>query len=281
MGDTTKVNWADKTFSPWFGCTQVSAACDHCYAMDWANLHKMVQWGPHAERRRASDAYYRQTAKWQNHAVSMRERPRVFPSLCDPFDNHKSIKQEWRNKFYATIAATPNLDWLLLTKRPQNVRGLVPIDWLNSWPANVWVGVTVENQEEHDRRMPHLRAIPAPVRFLSMEPLLGPVELDLRGIHWVIAGGESGREARPTHPNWIRSVRDQCAEADVPFLMKQWGEFMPADSEEFQMLAVTEKKFARMSEYVKPTDGMYRVGTNKSGRMLDGQLHHEFPRIAA
>jgi protein gp37 len=166
-------------------------------------------------------------------------------SMADVFDNHRSILPDWRANLWSLIAATPHLDWLLLTKRPQNIAKMLPPTWSDGWP-NVWLGTTVENQTEADRRIPHLLATPARVRFLSCEPLLGPVDLTrvknpvcgevcaLTGylgtgmygdygpkLAWVICGGESGPGARPMHPDWARSLRDQCQAAGVPFFMKQ------------------------------------------------------------
>jgi protein gp37 len=142
--------------------------------------------------------------------------------LADVGDNHASILPEWRDDLWALIRATPNLDWLLLTKRPQNLVKYLPADWGGGYP-NVWIGCTAENQAEYDRRKPALLAIPAVVRFLSMEPLLGPVDMgDMTGLHWIITGGENGPKYRHAEPDWFRGLRDQCAMSGVPFLFKQW-----------------------------------------------------------
>lgn len=249
MAEDTSIEWAHHTFNPWMGCTKVSPACDHCYAERDTARWKMVEWGPHAERRRTKT--WGNPVKWNRQAEAEGKRYRVFcASLADVFDNHKSITHEWRNDLWKMIVDTPHLDWLLLTKRPQNAAKLLPSYWMRSGlPPNVWVGTTVENQTEADRRIPHLLNIPARVRFLSCEPLVGPVTLDLLpshlhsrdcayviedapapctcaaihgGISWVITGGESGPNYRPANPDWFRSLRDQCAAADVPFLFKQW-----------------------------------------------------------
>lgn len=164
--------------------------------------------------------------------------------MADVFDNHKSIEQSWRDDLWELIKATPNLDWLLLTKRPQNIRKFLPPEWFP--PANVWIGITVEDQKTADQRIKHLSQIPQAVRFLSCEPLVGSVDLTdvawfnglrfnaLTGqlhnehgfvfeLNWVIAGGESGCKARPSDPDWFRSLRDQCKASQVPFLFKQWS----------------------------------------------------------
>ena len=250
MGENSKIEWTTHTFSPWIGCTKVSAACDHCYAEGWAKRSGLVEWGPHGERRRTKT--WGNPIKWNKAAAGADERPRVFcASLADVFDNHKSILPEWRADLWSLIEATPNLDWLVLTKRPQNIARYVPTAWLAKCPDNVWMGTTVENQEEYDRRVPHLLGIPAAVRFLSMEPLLGPVNMgDMSGLGWVIAGGESGPNSRPVNPDWFRSLRDQCEAAKVPFLFKQW-------------------------------EGKTQPAIKALGRALDGVVHDGYPRARA
>lgn len=177
MAENSKIEWTDHTFNPWTGCTKVSPACDHCYAEGWAKRSGHVQWGPHGDRRLTSAANWRKPLKWNEEARRLGIRYRVFcASLADVFDNHHSIMQDWRAQLWALIRATPNLDWQLLTKRPQNIAKMLPSDWGDGWP-NVWIGTTVENQVEADRRIPIFLNVPARVRFLSCEPLLGPLEL--------------------------------------------------------------------------------------------------------
>jgi len=254
MAETSKIEWTDATFNPWVGCTKISPACDHCYAEGWAKRAGNPElW--QGERRRTSAVNWRMPVKLNALAVTEGRRLRVFcASLADVFDNQ--VPADWREDLWALIRATPMLDWQLLTKRPQNIGKMLPADWGQGWP-NVWLGTTVENQAEADRRIPHLLATPAAVRFLSCEPLLGPVDLrhmdqdifDAVGdaltgkwrwrdgptrqetprINWVIAGGESGPGARPMHPDWARSLRDQCAAAGVAFHFKQWGEWLSGE----------------------------------------------------
>lgn len=169
--------------------------------------------GPHAPRKRTSAANWRKPLAWNRAAAAAGERHRVFcASLADMFDNHASILSEWRDDLWALIEATPNLDWMLLTKRPGNIGNKLPVpfDFDRLYP-NVWLGCTVVSQTEADREIPKLLAVPAVVRFLSMEPLLGPVDLTKvsawRDIDLVIVGGESGPGARPIHPDWARSLR--------------------------------------------------------------------------
>ncbi|BBU58555.1 hypothetical protein KU6B_48200 [Mameliella alba] len=301
MAELSKIEWCDHTFNPWIGCTKVSPACDHCYAeaRDRRFNPRSGHWGPHADRRRTSAANWRKPLKWDREAAKAGTSPRVFcASLADVFDNHRSIAPEWRRDLYRLIEDTPHLDWLLLTKRPQNLAKLAPARWVHDGcPPNVWIGTTVENQAEADRRIPHLLSIPARVRFLSCEPLLGPVNLlvtDHRGhdisalrgiacdpsdpdgpdeyyrtgkIHWVIAGGESGTGARPSNPQWFRDLRDQCTAADVPFHFKQWGEW------------VSVSEVEGPGDHHTFPDGrtVRRIGKSRAGRTLDGVTHDGMP----
>lgn len=233
MAENSKIEWTDHTFNPWVGCTKVSPACDHCYAEGWAKRtgHPELWAG---ERRRTSAANWQGPRKWNRAAEGAiaQRRPRVFcASLADVFDNQ--IPERWRDDLWHLIDQTPHLDWLLLTKRPQNIAKMLPTPaigapaWGDGWP-NVWLGTTVESQEEADRRIPHLQAVPAAVRFLSCEPLLEPVHLrDRRGIDWVICGGESGGGARTMAPAWAASLRDQCGVAGIAFFMKQMTKKAP------------------------------------------------------
>jgi len=268
MGENTKIEWATHTFNPWVGCTKVSPACDHCYAEGWAKRTGQGHlW--EGQRRRTSMSNWQKVRKWNREARAAGRRDRVFcASLADVFDNQ--VPSEWRRELWHYIEQTPSLDWLLLTKRPQNIAKMLPDPgtgvkpWGDGW-KNVWLGTTVENQAEADRRIPHLLAVPAVIRFLSCEPLLGPLDLTLDnlvctdcprcsdgsliepdtganacrrcdstgksdewGIDWVICGGESGPGARPMHPGWARALRDQCAKAGVAFHFKQWGEWVGA-----------------------------------------------------
>lgn len=270
MSADTKIEWCDATFNPWEGCTKVSPGCAHCYAENrnarW-NGGTSLNWGPGAPRRRTSAANWKLPIKWNTHASRVQlsqstyttpHRPRVFcASLADWLD--EAVPVQWLADLLSLIHATPHLDWLLLTKRPQNFEGRIWRVWndcgipaacwdmVRSWskgvqPPNVWIGTTVENQDMADTRIPILLHIPAKVRFLSCEPLLEPVYLGLLeasspaqrerlikmpppmgGIDWVICGGESGPNARQFHSAWARSLRDQCAAAAVPFFMKQMG----------------------------------------------------------
>lgn len=294
MGAVSKIEWTDATFNPWVGCMKVSPACDNCYAEGWAKRAGDVKWGAPGqgagERRRTSEKNWNLPRRWnrehEKFFAEHRRRRRVFcASLADVFDNQ--VPQEWRDDLWALIRDTPNLDWLILIKRIENAVRMLPEDWGDGYP-NVWLGVTVESQEYADRRIPILLNTPAHIRFLSIEPMVGPVDLTsvryedvtnidvLRGRHgitppmagrnssvdWVICGGESGPNARPMTPDWARSLRDQCSAAGVPFLFKQWGDWAPHPH---------DVKFHRGAERLE------RVGKAKAGNHLDGRQHLEFP----
>jgi protein gp37 len=222
MAENTKIAWCDHTFNAWWGCDRVSPACDDCYAAAWAHRLGMNNlWL--GDRRFFGDAHWREPLKWARKANGT--RPRVFTnSMADVFDNHQDVGPA-RWKLWNLIRETPEIDWLLLTKRIGNARRMLPEDWGRSYP-NVWLGITVINQEEADRDIPKLLEVPAAVRFLSCEPLLGPIDLErschaLLGLDWVIVGGESGRKARPMLEQWAQDIRGQCKLAQVAFFMKQ------------------------------------------------------------
>jgi len=345
MADTTNIEWCDSTFNPWIGCTKVSPACDDCYAARSTPARTLgVAWGPGQERRRTAASTWGQVRTWQKHADDFKyrhgRRRRVFcASLADWLDNEVPI--QWMVDLLELVRSTPDLDWLLLSKRIGNWSSRIsecmgfldeqtpaayPLPlrrWLCQWldgdeaPRNVWIGSTVVNQAEADRDVPKLLQIPAAVRFLSVEPMLGPVDLDcipwggrrcsaLRGwntpasgIHWVICGGESGPKARPMHPDWARSLRDQCAAAGVPFLFKQWGEWAELDSHRQRTVSmdtdVGETLASRCNgfislagEFVRDMDdattddpyrGLVRIGKKAAGRLLDGRTHDEWPEV--
>lgn len=342
MGAETKIEWCDHTFNPWIGCTRVSEGCAHCYAANSTRARVLRSqghetWGKGARRALTSEANWKEPVRWN--ATQFREcsrcgwrgsndcescglvwgamvptRCRVFcASLADWLDDEVSVA--WLARLLQLIHDTPNLNLLLLTKRPQNwtnrLRGAMPSmgghlkarSMVESWllgfpPKNVWMGTTVENQARAEERVPALLKIPATVRFLSCEPLLGAVDLTpylhrsdstkmcplcgfatnreaetncpndgaLLGpdiaVDWVIAGGESGPGARPMHPAWARGLRDQCEAANVAFLFKQWGEFIPNP--------------AYAPDWVP-----LKVGKKEAGRRLEGREWNGFPNIKA
>jgi protein gp37 len=278
MAETTGISWADHTWSPWRGCTKVSPGCTNCYAeaLSCRNPAVLGEWGPNGTR--VVNADWEKPRRWDRAAKKAGERRRVFPSLCDPFEDREDLGRPLAD-FLRLIDETPNLDWLVLTKRPENVRkrlraaiDTMPkrdehagarwnvVDWLQGgepsgrpYPPNLWLGVSVENQEYADQRIPVLLNTPAAVRWFSVEPLLGPIDLTkhwhtthnwhnwLTGetgigrttdnlvshkqtgqkIDWVVIGGESGPNHRPCQIEWIEAIADQCVRAGVACFVKQ------------------------------------------------------------
>jgi protein gp37 len=330
MAETT-IEWADFTFNPWMGCVKVSAECANCYAeRDFDHRYQKVKWGGLASggtRKITSDENWKKPRKWNATAGLTGVRPRVFcASLADVFEDWQgpilnskgeqvflngehempATMDDVRARLFRLIDATPNLDWLLLTKRPENILKMWPAHFPGGYIAeagimnqegprsNVWLGTSVGNQESASKRIPELlkcREL-SPVLFLSCEPLLGPVRLnftdmgDVDDVDWVIAGGESGPNARPSHPDWFRSLRDQCESAGVSFLFKQWGEWAPlrgdgewrADDDEEQSPFVWIDHAGGVSNSGSPPDKiMIHVGKKAAGRKLDGVFHDGFP----
>lgn len=283
-----------------------------------------AKWGANGTRVRTSVDNWKKPYTWNRKAAKLGERHRVFcASLSDVFEDHPAWVEP-RRDLLKLIVETPHLDWLLLTKRPENVLGMAEesaeylfkhgdiavaskwLKWLKHGPdymPNVWVGASTENQKTFDQRVPELLKIPAKVRFLSMEPLLGSIDfkivsnvdglevttdslwgevsidgqayLPCRKIDWVIVGGESGNNARPMHPDWVRSIRNECVAADVPFLFKQWGEWLSYD------VRCSDKYPLNMgsSEHTVFEDGLFaKVGKHNSGRLLDGVEWNQFPK---
>ena len=279
MAKNSHIEWTHHTFNPWWGCKKVSAACDNCYAELWAKRMGHQLWGGDAPRRFFTDAHWREPLSWNEDARRAGCRERVFcASMADVFERRADLNQE-RTRLWNLIEDTPHLDWLLLTKRPQNVQRIAP--WGTNWPVNVWLGTSVENQTLAQKRLPFLLSIPAAVRFLSCEPLLGP--LDLRPwfrkdgfypIDWIIAGGESGSASRPMHPNWPLHLLEQCQLFNVPFHFKQWGQWVPSN-------LVDETTRPRLIAFDdEPPVEMVRLSKKRSGRTLQGTTWDGLPQIA-
>lgn len=272
----TKIEWADHTFNPWLGCKEVSPACDHCYARVMANRLKLVQWG--IERRRTSVQYWRQPLRWNREAEQSGKRQKIFcGSMCDVFDNQ--VDESWQADLFDLIHATPWLDWLLLTKRIGNARRHIDRNWgrYEEFPENIWLGITVCNQEEAYRDIPKLLSTPGACKyFLSMEPLLGHVEISryLHQLSWVIVGGESGPHARPTHPGWVAFIRDQCHSAGIPFFFKQWGEWVDERELFCDYSGIERKKSFRFDGHTT----VHRLGKREAGRLLGGYEYLSFPQ---
>lgn len=315
MGENSAIEWTDHTFNPWVGCTKVSEGCKNCYAetlMD--DRFGRVKWGPAGTRQRTSASNWAKPKAWNRKAQKEGRRYRVFcASLADVFEDRAELAP-WRYDLFKLIEETPRLDWLLLTKRPENVNGMIEEGtgfsdawmWLST-NVNVWIGTSVENQDAANKRIPELVGVPAAHRFLSMEPLLGSVDLtsiylengarwdalasdgyptSAMAIEWVIVGGESGANARPMHPYWARSIRDQCVKYSVPFHFKQWGEWaLKSDAlyasnvkiDNFGVLAPDGEWYEGHTGWngrpIDPdTDEAYmlKVGKKVAGRLLDG-----------
>ena len=225
MGEKTEISWADSTFNPWIGCQKVSAGCDNCYAetlMD-KRYHRVI-WGPHGERLRTSASNWKNPLSWERKSPEFfaqhGRRRRVFcSSLADVFDNQAPVGA--RDDLWKLIEATPNLDWLLLTKRPENILKFIPPIWGRGLPRNIWLGVTAEDQANYDRRFRILSGVPAAVHFISYEPALGPLTIPVLYPSWVICGGESGKGFRDMPEAWAESIRNECVRKGIPFFMKQ------------------------------------------------------------
>nr|WP_294809929.1 phage Gp37/Gp68 family protein [uncultured Sphingomonas sp.] len=268
MAKNSRIEWTNHTFNPWWGCVKVSPACKHCYAESWAKRVGQSVWGIKADRRFFGDKHWAEPLRWNAEAERAGVRARVFcASMADVFEDRRDL-DPWRERLWALIEATPNLDWLLLTKRPEGVLAFVP--WGDIWPTNVWLGTTVEDQTRADERLPLLAAIPAAVRFISAEPLLGPVHLGdwAKAIDWVITGGESGAKARPSSPSWFLDLLNQCMAQDIAFHFKQWGDWAPG-----QGISLAKARAERAADGTT----MLRVGKKLAGRLLDGTVWDGLP----
>lgn len=282
----TSIEWTDYTWNPVTGCDKISAGCRSCYAETLANRF----WG---------DRKFTNVQMHEDRLIELRKSfkklngKKVF--VCDVSDLfHDDVSFEFIAKIFHEFYYLPNTTFQILTKRPQ--RALEFFKWASPVffdkkfsqqyivQQNIWIGVSCENQEQADKRIPILLQIPAAVRFLSCEPLIGPIDLSAflpspngegPGVRWVIAGGESGGKlARPMHPDWVRSLRDQCAAANVPFFFKQWGEWAPGSEYGEGMISLNpDKKHHLFDDFT----GMYRAGKSKSGNLLDGKQHLNFP----
>lgn len=338
MGENSAIGWTDSTFNPWVGCEKVSPGCAYCYAesLVTGRMGRAGTWGAAGTRERTAASTWAKPLAWERgadrwHAEHGR-RQRVFcASLADMFEPRPEL-EPWRAELFDLIEACPSLDWLLLTKRPEEARdwlaerlaricsacggdGCAACDGRGAWgelPPNVWVGVSIENSR-YTWRADVLREIPAAVRFISAEPLLGSLfpgfpkrgaryDLDLSGIDWLIVGGESGgRSARPMHPQWARELRAAClgginVDSDHPatyrpaFFFKQWGSWAPDTGDRGRsIVALSPDGSVRSAAEALPspdTAWMRYAGAapTSGGHLLDGHEWSEFPeptRVAA
>ncbi|QRE81862.1 phage Gp37/Gp68 family protein [Rhodococcus ruber] len=321
MGDRTGIEWTDATWNPVTGCTKVSPGCDHCYAEGIAHRFAGTKAYPNGFEVTLRQERLDQPLRWR--------RPRrVFVnSMSDLF--HHNVPDKYIAMVFSVMAAAPQHTFQVLTKRHARMRALLksetfreqvfktvavqhPGDVMGDyWPLpNVWLGVSTESQQWADTRIPALLSTPAAVRFISAEPLLGPIDLarvgappfwclghgrptvdcpnDLHlprhGIDWVIVGGESGPGARPMHPDWVRHLRDQCTSSGVPFLFKQWGEWAPsARPSEFVDADGHRKTTNDLTALTLPASWapVRRVGKKVAGRELDGRTWDQYPKETA
>lgn len=360
MSDGTKIEWTDATWNPITGCSVVSPGCTNCYAMKLAGT-RLQHHSSRAGLTRDSKAgpvwtgEVRFNEQWLEEPLRWK-RPRMI-FVCAHGDLFaEGVPNEWIDKVFAVMAAAPQHIFQVLTKRPERMREYLtskllehrivaaqlqlafPIKSPGIWPhmplPNVWLGVSVEDQKRADERIPILLDTPAAVRWISAEPLLGPVNLSflpqpndgfgpwwldalniqrggwfadeaatqptddadarhhLARIDWVVAGGESGSGCRPMHPHWTYALRDQCAIADVPFLFKQWGNWIIASAENGHhdsamatndaiWLDVDGRQAKPSCDGMREPIGMFRVTKARAGRTLDGRLHDGFPPLPA
>jgi len=314
MAENSGIEWTDHTFNPWEGCTKISPACDNCYAAARAERFGTVVWG--GPRRRTSEANWNKPLKWEKNADSFLEengrRQRVFcASLADVFDNQ--VPEEWRADLWDLIRKCPSLDWLLLTKRPQNIEGMLPPFW-DEIKGRIWLGTTVENQAIADRNIPHLLKHDAAVRFLSCEPLLGPIDLwhkDIGGTLWIgyqrgcggmhKHGGKAGEiihgEKHRGDPHFLHHHHDNRCRRGLDWVIAggESGSYARPSREQWFVdlmmqcrRASTPFLFKQWGEYV-PADmtdkaakdahpkDMILVGKKNAGRLLLGREHTDFP----
>lgn len=283
MGKETEIAWCTHTFNPWWGCARVSPGCEHCYAESFAKRTGHGVWGTTSPRRFFKDKHWKEPVKWDEEAKAAGERRRVFcASMSDVFEDRDDLLES-RARLTTLVAATPHLDWLILTKRPQHARRLWTIACgdghgpcvcgahgrsklcgdistaTGHWASNIWLGTTAEDQQRADERIPYLLEAPALVRFLSCEPLLGPVDLfaflrgklrdeslaalrspPMPGVDWVIVGGESGAGARTMEIGWARAIVEQCSAHKTACFVKQMGH-RPIARSRFDMGAASFK----------------------------------------
>ena len=284
MGDKTGIEWTDATWNPTTGCDRTSPGCDNCYALTMAKRLKAMG----SERYQCdgdpltSGPGFGLTVHPDALDLPMRwKRPRrIFVnSMSDLF--HKDVPSEFILRVFEVMARCPQHTFQVLSKRPQRMCAWVSANNEVTAPTlpNVWLGTSIEN-DSYAFRANHLRMTPAAARFLSLEPLLGPLpSLNLDGIDWVIVGGESGPNARPMHPNWVRDIRDKCVDAGVPFFFKQWGEFVPTSKHQG---AGTPSNLLDCAWQVGTEFWpVWRVGKHAAGRLLDGRTWDEWPKVAA
>ncbi len=279
MSDRSSIEWTQATWNPTTGCDRTSPGCDHCYALTLAKRLKAMgnpKYQNDGSARTSGPGFGLTLHRDQLDLPRRWASPRVVfvNSMSDLF--HKDVQLGFIRDVFAVMAETPRHTYQVLTKRSKRLAQIA--DKLE-WSPNIWMGVSVE-ADNYAFRVDHLRKVDAAVRFISAEPLLGPLpSLNLAGIHWVIAGGESGKRARPMHPAWARQLRNACDRAEVPFFFKQWGTWAPAPPE--SRLSVTvEGELIRSDELVGVPGApapVRRSSQSAAGRLLDGRTWDEMP----
>lgn len=327
MADHTGIEWADATWNPIVGCSIVSPGCTNCYAMGMAARIEAMQPGSHyagtTQPSKAGAVWSGRLALAPDHILTQplhwRRPRRIFVnSMGDLF--HEDAPDAWIDRVFAIMALAPQHTFMVLTKRSARMRDYVGTragDWMLHWPdaarkagallgdvaalravpfplPNVWLGVSTERQAEWDARVPDLKAAPAAVRFVSAEPLLSAIVGDFSLINLAIVGGESGPKARPMHPDWARSLCDQCAAAGTAFFFKQWGEWVSVydrdrDDPDWRNVPTPgdwdRKRFLNLAGgqgfHGDKLHMMRRVGKRAAGRLLDGVEHNAMPEVQA
>lgn len=323
MAETSKIEWTDATFNPWIGCTKCSPGCENCYAeRDFGpkSRHPMGGWGADEPRHWTSEANWKKPLAWNRKCERENRRMTVFcGSICDIAD--PEVSQIWFSDVIRLVLKTPNLNWLFLTKRPEELKRRLDDFYKYSLEyrfviPNLWLGVTACNQEE-TKKVWTLLKTPAAGRFVSIEPMLGPIDLNKfellckawsrrrptlgTYLDWVICGGETGPKARPLHPDNVASLRDQCQSTETPFFFKQWGEWSPwapmkngvydlcsgitlaPDGTIYRGGDLTYPGGPRRGEAYRAghdkanLTSMYRIGKAAAGCLLDGKEYKEFP----
>lgn len=285
----TKIEWTDTvlpngstvqgyTFNPWWGCAKVSEGCKNCYAESLDHRYGGAHWGLNVYRKFQSEKYWKGPVNWNLTALRQGHRAKVFcASMADLFEFNPAL-DDTRQRVFDLIEITPHLDWLLLTKRPENILDMLPRHWQNmsELPSNVWLGCTAENQERFDQRIKSLEKIkeyyPQTITFMSMEPLLGDINMQtIYGsgtLDWVIVGGESGPKARPMNPRWAWKIIATCLEWNIPVFFKQWGEYKPVQGEGFYH--PIKNRYGQIDHD--------RLGKHDSGHEFYGAYYRLYPK---
>jgi protein gp37 len=290
MAENSKIEWTDHTFNPWIGCTKISLGCGNCYAERLNNQRKWVsEWGENGKRKRTSEPYWAKPIKWNKRQklaehvghkdsdLVVPKRPKIFcASLADVFDPHPSICNLWHDDLWKLIRDTPYLNWLVLTKRPELARVDIP--------HNVWFGISASQQPELDMRMMNLINISAKIKFLSLEPLLGPIDLEpyKNDLDWIIVGGESGFHARPMVAEWAYDIYVQCQKHSIPYFFKQHGTWIPIasiNSDDVQRITLKHRLGNKPEININgmPYLKLGKKKSDKLSRRNEGYMRQAFP----